>query len=139
MFIISLSYSIFYHRVLCGILSQVHYKQFSFHQTSCFLTRVVSYINFQSYTNNTRNTATSADEIQKEFRLQGVSVIEVNKVNGKFEVNKASAFNRRITTLTPMVINGPLKGHASQVTKYSPTGNEARGTLNNCASGYTPW
>jgi len=95
--------------------------------------------NFQSYTNNTRNTATSADEIQKEFRLQGVSVIEVNKVNGKFEVNKASAFNRRITTLTPMVINGPLKGHASQVTKYSPTGNEARGTLNNCAAGYTPW
>jgi len=71
--------------------------------------------------------------------LHGVSVVEVNKVNGKFEVNLASTFNRRITTLTPMVINGPLKGHASQVTKYSPTGNEARGTLNNCASGYTPW
>ena len=95
--------------------------------------------NFQSYTNNTRNTATSAEEVQKEFRMHGVSVIEVNKVNGKYEVNKASAFNRRITPLTPMLINGPLKGHASQVTKYSPTGNEARGTLNNCASGYTPW
>ena len=94
---------------------------------------------FASYTNNTRNTATSADEVQKEFRLHGVSIIEVNKVNGKFEVNKASSFNRRITTLTPMAINGPLKGHVSQVTKYSPTGNEARGTLNNCASGYTPW
>jgi len=94
---------------------------------------------FKSYVNNTRNTATSADEIQKEFRLHGVSIIEVVKVNGKYEVNKASAFNRRITTLTPMAINGPLKGHASQVTKYSPTGNEARGTLNNCASGYTPW
>lgn len=84
-------------------------------------------------------TRTIVDEVQKEFRLHGVSVIEVNKVNGKFEVNKASAFNRRITTLTDMDINGPLKGHASQVTKYSPTGVKTRGTVNNCASGYTPW
>jgi len=38
-----------------------------------------------------------------------------------------------------MDINGPLRGHASQVTKYSPTGVKTRGTLNNCASGYTPW
>ena len=89
-----------------------------------------------SYASNPR---TSTDEVQKEFRLHGVSVIEVVKVNGKFEVNKSSAFNRRITTLTDMDINGPLKGHASQVTKYSPTGVKTRGTVNNCASGYTPW
>ena len=80
-----------------------------------------------------------ADEVQKEFRLHGVSVIEVVKTNGKFEVNKASTFNRRITTLTPMDINGPLKGHALMKTKYSPTGVQTRGTVNNCASGYTPW
>jgi len=81
----------------------------------------------------------TAEEVQKEFRAHGVSVVEVNKVNGKYEVNKASRFNLRITASTDMDINGPLKGHASQVTKYSPTGVKTRGTVNNCGSGYTPW
>lgn len=82
---------------------------------------------------------TVADEVQKEFRLHGVSVVEVNKVNGAFQVNVASTFNRRITTLTPMEISGPLRGHNLLKTKYSPTGVMTRGTVNNCASGYTPW
>lgn len=81
----------------------------------------------------------TAEEVQKEFRAHGVSIVEVNKVNGKYEVNKASSFNLRITASTDMDINGPLKGHASQVTKYSPTGVKTRGTVNNCGSGYTPW
>ncbi|WP_295550376.1 PhoX family phosphatase [Limnohabitans sp. Rim8] len=82
---------------------------------------------------------TVADEVQKEFRLHGVSVVEVNKVNGAFQVNTASTFNRRITTLTEMDIAGPLRGHNLLKTKYSPTGVKTRGTVNNCASGYTPW
>jgi secreted PhoX family phosphatase len=80
-----------------------------------------------------------ADEVQKEFRLHGVSVVEVSKVNGAFQVNLASTLNRRITTLTPMEISGPLRGHNLLKTKYSPTGVMTRGTVNNCASGYTPW
>ena len=82
---------------------------------------------------------TVADEVQKEFRLHGVSVVEVNKVNGSFQVNLASTFNRRITTLTEMDISGPLRGHNLLKTKFSPTGVKTRGTVNNCASGYTPW
>ena len=82
---------------------------------------------------------TVPDEVQKEFRLHGVSVVEVNKVNGSFQVNLASTFNRRITTLTDMDIAGPLRGHNLLKTKYSPTGVKTRGTVNNCASGYTPW
>jgi secreted PhoX family phosphatase len=82
---------------------------------------------------------TVADEVQKEFRLHGVSVVEVSKVNGAFQVNLASTFNRRITTLTDMDIAGPLRGHNLLKTKYSPTGVKTRGTVNNCASGYTPW
>jgi secreted PhoX family phosphatase len=84
-------------------------------------------------------TRTVADEVQKEFRLHGVSVVEVSKVNGAFQVNLASTLNRRITTLTPMEISGPLRGHNLLKTKYSPTGVMTRGTVNNCASGYTPW
>ena len=82
---------------------------------------------------------TVADEVQKEFRLHGVSVVEVNKVNGSFQVKLDSKFNRRITTLTPMEISGPLRGHNLLKTKYSPTGFMTRGTVNNCASGFTPW
>lgn len=85
-------------------------------------------------------TRTSTEEVQKEFRLHGVSVIEVNKTSdGKFTVNKNSTFNRRIHTLTDMDISGPLKGNDLLKTKYSPTGVKTRGTVNNCASGYTPW
>ena len=84
-------------------------------------------------------TRTVPDEVQKEFRLHGVSVVEVSKVNGAFQVNLASTLNRRITTLTPMEISGPLRGHNLLKTKYSPTGVMTRGTINNCASGYTPW
>jgi secreted PhoX family phosphatase len=82
---------------------------------------------------------TVTDEVQKEFRLHGVSVVEVNKVNGSFQVNLDSPFNRRITTLTDMEISGPLRGSNLLKTKYSPTGVKTRGTINNCASGYTPW
>jgi secreted PhoX family phosphatase len=82
---------------------------------------------------------TVADEVQKEYRLHGVSVVEVNKVSGAFQVNLASTFNRRITTLTEMDISGPLRGHNLLKTKFSPTGVKTRGTVNNCASGYTPW
>lgn len=86
------------------------------------------------------STRTVADEVQKEFRLHGVSVIEVNKnADGTFAVNTGSSFNRRITTLTDMDISGPLKGKDQMKTKYSPTGVKTRGTVNNCASGYTPW
>ena len=99
------------------------------------ITPVFLHANGQTTTAGVRD----ANEVQKEFRAHGVSVVEVNKVNGKYEVNKASAFNRRVTASTDMDINGPLRGHASQVTKYSPTGVKTRGTLNNCASGYTPW
>ena len=84
-------------------------------------------------------TRTVADEVQKEFRLHGVSVVEVNKVNGTFQINLSSRFNRRITTLTEMDISGPLRGHDLLKTKFSPTGVKTRGTVNNCASGYTPW
>ncbi len=85
------------------------------------------------------NVRTVADEVQKEFRLHGVSIIEVSKVNGSFQINLDSPFNRRITTLTDMDISGPLRGHNLLKTSYSPTGVKTRGTVNNCASGYTPW
>jgi secreted PhoX family phosphatase len=80
-----------------------------------------------------------ADEVIKEINSQGVSVIEIRKTSGKWAYEKASAKNRRITAATPMDLSGPAAGSALMITKYSPNGTKTRGTVNNCASGYTPW
>ena len=81
------------------------------------------------------------DEVRKEQRAHGVSCIEIvrDDASGRFTVVQDSPFNRRITALTPMDLRGPAAGSDLLVTKYSPNGMEGRGTLNNCANGYTPW
>jgi secreted PhoX family phosphatase len=80
-----------------------------------------------------------ADEVRKEVAAHGVSVVEIRELaHGDWEVVRG-AYNRRITAGTPMEISGPVRGSALVKTKYSPDGTRARGTLNNCAHGYTPW
>ena len=81
------------------------------------------------------------DEARREQRAHGVSCIEIVRDNatGRFAVVKDSPFNRRITALTPMDLRGPAAGSDLLMTRYSPGGTESRGTLNNCANGYTPW
>jgi secreted PhoX family phosphatase len=81
-----------------------------------------------------------ANEALKEMHIHGVSVVEVVRgSNGQYSVVQNSVFNRRIHTLTDIEISGPLRGAAAMVTKYSTNGTRTRGTINNCASGYTPW
>jgi uncharacterized protein len=60
----------------------------------------------------------------------GVSVIEVEEVAGKWTVKKDSAFNKRYTGNSQYRVSGPAA---------SVVGNTVIGTLNNCASGETPW
>lgn len=81
-----------------------------------------------------------ASEVEKEMNAHGVAVFEVRKTrSGGFEVAKNSRYNRRITPFTPMALSGPVAGSDLVKTKYSPAGTATRGTLNNCANGYTPW
>lgn len=83
---------------------------------------------------------TSAEEVQREFFLHGVSVIEVARgTNGLWSYKQDSAYNRRIHTLTDIQLSGPAAGSALLVTAYSPNGTRTRGTVNNCANGHTPW
>ena len=84
-------------------------------------------------------TARPADEAMKEIEAHGVSVVEIQRTAGKFAMNQASSFNRRITARTEMEITGPARGNAAMVTAFSTNGTRTRGTINNCASGYTPW
>ena len=93
------------------------------------------YLHAAGTTSNPRPPA----EADKEIDVHGISIVEVRKVSGKFAYQKDSSYNRRLTPLTPLVLSGPVKGNALVRTKYSTTGNDARGTINNCGSTSTPW
>jgi len=59
-------------------------------------------------------------QIDKEVNVHGVSVIEVVRDGGPFQVNKGSTFNRRITAASLMDISGPVRGDDLLVTRFSP-------------------
>jgi uncharacterized protein len=81
-----------------------------------------------------------ADEVLREFFLHGVSIIEVRRSQaGAWSYVQDSPFNRRIHTRTEMELSGPLSGKAAMITKFSTDGTRTRGTVNNCANGFTPW
>ncbi|RJF97246.1 PhoX family protein [Noviherbaspirillum saxi] len=82
---------------------------------------------------------TVPDEVLKEMNAHGVSVIEVIRSGSSFSYKKDSSFNRRVTALTEMALSGPAAKSPMMVTAYSTDGSKTRGTVNNCADGYTPW
>jgi uncharacterized protein len=84
-------------------------------------------------------TRTVPDEVRKEVAAHGVSVVEIRRgPDREWEVVRGP-YNRRITAETPMEIRGPVRGSDLVKTLHSQDGTRARGTLNNCAHGVTPW
>jgi secreted PhoX family phosphatase len=84
---------------------------------------------------NTRDS----DEVLKELNAHGVSIVRIQKQSdGSWNVMR-DPLNRRITSLTPMELSGPVRGSNLVKTKYSPDGTRVMGTLNNCGHGVTPW
>ncbi|ABI39016.1 Twin-arginine translocation pathway signal [Shewanella sp. MR-4] len=82
---------------------------------------------------------TIIDEVRKEINAHGVSVVRIKLINNQWEVVYNDDHNRRFTGATVMDIAGPLAYSPLLETRYSPDGSQARGTLNNCGNGYTPW
>ncbi|MFP8778266.1 PhoX family protein [Hydrogenophaga sp. RWCD_12] len=80
-----------------------------------------------------------ASEIDKELMIHGLSVVELQSDGKQWAYKSGSSFNRRITTMTEAAIHGPARGSEHLVTKFDGTGTKARGTLNNCGAGMTPW
>jgi hypothetical protein len=80
-----------------------------------------------------------ASEADKEIPAHGLSFVEVRRDRTGFRYVRDSAFNRRVTPLTPVQIHGPARGHALMKTRTSPDGTASRGTINNCGTGTTPW
>jgi secreted PhoX family phosphatase len=89
--------------------------------------------------NNSDGKATSDDDIAKGMMCHGVSVMEIARVDGKWQIVKDSPYNRRITPKTEMTLTGPAAGHDLLKTEADPTGTKSLGTWNNCGNGVTPW
>ncbi len=80
-----------------------------------------------------------AAEVEKELAIHGLSVVEVEAKAGTWRYKQDSRFNRRVTPNTEVDIHGPVRGTEYVATKYSSDGTKARGTINNCGTGKTPW
>ena len=83
----------------------------------------------------------SEEEMEVTMMANGVSVIEIKRVEGsrRWEVLKGSGYNRRITPRTLMEITGPVRGVRRMVTGFSRDGVQTMGTFSNCSGGQTPW
>lgn len=79
------------------------------------------------------------DLVDIEIAAHGGSVLEVERVDGRWRVVAGSPYARRITGETPMVLTGPAAGSPRLATAADPGGRSVRGMLNNCAGGVTPW
>ena len=81
----------------------------------------------------------NAAKVRKAQAAHGVSVIEVENNGKQWEIIRPSPWARRITANTPMAFGGPAAGHVMLQTQADARGVRPLGTLNNCASGITPW
>ncbi|HEY8357704.1 MAG TPA: PhoX family phosphatase [Ramlibacter sp.] len=91
------------------------------------------------HANGTTPNPRPVAQADKEIPAHGLSFVEVRKQDGRFGYVQASAFNRRVTPNTPMRLAGPAGGTSLMVTRFSEDGTRARGTINNCGTGTTPW
>lgn len=89
---------------------------------------------------NDKGIRSSADQVRKEINAHGVAVVRIQlQDSGAWQVVDNDPLNRRYTGASTMTISGPLAGSAELATPFSGDGSLARGTLNNCGGGYTPW
>jgi uncharacterized protein len=79
-------------------------------------------------------------EVVKEQQAHGISLVKIGKgSDGRWSVDRAYGGNHRWHVNSEFVISGPAAGSAQMITRLSPAGDRATGTLNNCGNGYTPW
>ena len=78
-------------------------------------------------------------QVDVEIAAHGATIIELQKTNAGWDAVQNSPFNRRITGFTPIMINGPARGHTLMRTSEDLTGCLVNGMFNNCSGGKTPW
>jgi secreted PhoX family phosphatase len=81
----------------------------------------------------------SAEKVRKSQAAHGVAVIEIERGDAGWRIVRPSRYARRFTAYSPFRVHGPAAGHALMRTAADSGGHTVLGTLNNCASGMTPW
>ncbi|MEO8056909.1 MAG: PhoX family phosphatase [Burkholderiales bacterium] len=81
----------------------------------------------------------TAEKVKKAQAAHGVTVIEVERKGEGWEMVRPSNYARRFTASTRFALGGPAAGHSMMKTAADPAGRTVLGTVNNCASGKTPW
>ena len=81
----------------------------------------------------------TAEQAEAELMAHGGSIVELERVEGRWKPAGHPRLNRRITGATPMTISGPAAGHPRMRTGEDAAGTRVLGMLNNCAGGTTPW
>lgn len=97
------------------------------------------YLMFPGLTEETYREKLTDDQIRAIMGAVGVSIVEVRRSGGQWEVISGGAYNRRIHMGTEMTISGPAAGDDRLKTKADPTGKTVFGTISNCNGGITPW
>jgi secreted PhoX family phosphatase len=85
------------------------------------------------------NQKVSKAQAEAEIAAHGMSIVEVRKSGGQWQVVEGSKHNRRITGTTQMNVSGPAAGHDKLKTSADPSGRRVLGMFNNCGGGWTPW
>ena len=82
------------------------------------------------------STPMTQEKVNKALAGHGVSIIEVELVDDKWQHVDDSPYNRRVTPLeTPVTFSGPVGPDHPALQSMGP----AFGTINNCSHGFTPW
>ena len=96
----------------------------------------ILWVNHESVTPEFLHSKTTAqlthskEEILKEQKMVGGSLLHLKKQKGIWELQKDSPYNRRLDGTTPIPFSHGYKIQGS---------SQAIGTLANCAGGQTPW
>jgi secreted PhoX family phosphatase len=81
---------------------------------------------------------TVPENVLRSQHAHGVTVCELELRFGTWKL-QSSPKARRITANSPVELTGPAAGHPLLQTAADPSGTRVLGTVNNCASGATPW
>lgn len=81
-----------------------------------------------------KSSPENLEELRRSQHAHGIAVIELQRKEGRWSVVLESAWNRRIHARTPVSFSGPAAG-----SRWLAPEKSARGTLNNCSNGHTPW
>ena len=102
------------------------------------ITRGVLCLNHEFVGNSSsigKSTPESLEEVRVSQHAHGVSVLDFEKVEGKW-LFSGGCHTRRIHVNTPVEFSGPA---AESDLIIREDGTPPSGTLNNCGSGFTPW